>query len=119
MPKQPPWKIRIGRKVEIIGEFEVPSHKLDTNGVKSFLRALVARYRTERPEDMVAFYVNRRRGDPARSQLANVIKAWDFDRCLIGYSCGNWDCYADAMRRIGPEAAEFLREETERTKRNA
>ena len=117
MPKYPPWKIRIGRKAEIIGEFEVPCHRLGTNDLKTFLRALVVRYRTETPEDMAAFYVNRHRGSPDRLPFADTKPSFDFERCLTGYFCGEWECWAEAMQAITPKQARAIKNVLEETQR--
>jgi len=116
MPKQAPWTIRIGRKAEILDEFEVPYHKLGVNDLKALLRALVVRYRTKRPNEMVNYYVNRRLGHPQRLPFADVIWAYDLDRCQVGYACGNWDCYATAMHLIPPEQAQAIKNELRRGK---
>ena len=84
MPKQGPWEIRGGRKAKVLAEFCVPYHKMTTNDLSAFLRALVIQYRTNSPEEMVGYYVNRRLGDP--SQIPLEVKAVNkLDQRRIAY----------------------------------
>ncbi len=110
MPKQSPWQIRVGRKADVLAEFCVPAHKMDVKDLKTFLRALVVRYRTNSPEDMVGYYVNRRRGHPCRLPFAEVTYQYWPDQCRGGYWCGDWECYASATREIDASAAKALKE---------
>src|SRR5438552_2783008 len=100
MTKQPPWEIQVGRKVEIILEFFVPAHKLQANALKAFLIALVARYRTATPEEMLFYYVNKTRGRPTRLPFANITPTFDFEKRRVGFFCGEWECYARAEHEI-------------------
>ncbi len=92
-----PWEITVARKAEILADFRVPVHKLQKNALNAFLKALVVRYSTETPQDMLAFYVNKTRGAPAYLPFAEVSYCHDLGRRRVGYWCGNWDCYAFAM----------------------
>ncbi len=110
MAKQPPWEIQVGRKNEILAEFSVPGHKLGTNDLKAFLRALVARYRTDDPEVMLLFYVNRRPGNPDRLPFAEVTYEHWLDQHRVGYWCGQWECYATAKQKIDATTADALKD---------
>jgi hypothetical protein len=55
-----------------LASFRVPVHKLQRNALSAFLRALVVRYRTDTPEEMLAFYVNKTRGAPECLPFAEV-----------------------------------------------
>ena len=116
MPKQAPWEIRVGRKTEVLAEFSVPAHKLRTDNVKAFLKAIVIRYRNETPEEMMSYYVNKTRGLPSRLPFADVMRAYDIDRCRVGYSCGDWECYAFAMQEISGAVAQTVKKLLEATK---
>ena len=105
MPKQPPWEIRVGRKSEVLAEIQVPFHKMGEKDIAAFLRALVVRYRTDRPEDMVSFYVNKRRGNPCRLPFADIKPAYQLEQSRVGYFCGDWECYAFAMHEIDETTA--------------
>lgn len=119
MPKHPPWEIRVGRKTEVLADFRVPAHKLQENARAAFLKALVVRYRTDTPEEMLAFYVNKTRGAPDRLPFAEVKPCKDLDRRRVGYWCGDWECYAFAMQEIDADHAEFIKREIERNKETA
>ncbi len=106
---QPPWEIRVGRKDKILAEFRVPAHKLQKNALYAFLKAMVVRYRTETPEDMLAFYVNKTRGAPTRLSFAEARSCHDLEKRRVGHWCGDWDCYASAMREISAEAADGMK----------
>ena len=116
MPKQPPWEIRVGRKADVLAEFCVPAHKLTEKGLGTFLRALVVRYRADSPEDMLGYYVNRRRGNPCRLPFVEVTPAHRLDECRVGYLCGNWECYASAMQKIDASQAQAMKEILEASK---
>ncbi len=117
MPKQPPWEIRVGRKADILAEFCVPAHKLQKKACEAFLKALVVRYRTDTPEEMLAFYVNKTRGAPDRLPFAEVRNARDLDRRRVGYFCGDWECYAFAMQEIDAGTAEAIKRLIDENKR--
>ena len=106
MPKQPPWEIRVARKADVLAEFHVPAHKMDVKDLKAFLRAIIVRYRTDSPEDMMHYYVNRRRGHPSRLPFAEVTCVHKLDQQRVGYWCGDWDCYASAMQKIDEAQAQ-------------
>jgi hypothetical protein len=108
---QPPWEIKVGRKAKILAEFQVPAHKLQKNALDIFLKALVVRYRTSTPEDMLPYYVNKAKGEPSRLSFADVTYCYDLDRRRVGYCCGDWDCYAFAMQEIEAHEAEAIRSE--------
>ena len=105
MPVQEPWKIRVGRKAEEIASFQIPAHKLGSNEIDVFLRALVTRFRTSTAEEMIPYYVNGRRGSPTRSYLAEVQRCWSSDQKEQGKMCGDWECYAIATQKISDEHA--------------
>jgi hypothetical protein len=108
MPLNPTWKIKVGCKAEIIAEFTAPKHRLNGKHLDNFLRALVARYRTDGPEDMLPYYLNARKGGPDRSSLADPRPYPDPERRECGVFCGDWDCYAYATLEISVEQAEAL-----------
>ncbi len=110
MPKQPPWQIRVGRKADVLAEFCVPAHKIGVKDLNVFLRALVVRYRTNSPEDMVGYYVNRRRGHPCHLPFAEVAPAHRLDECRVGYLCGDWECYASARQKVDASQAQAMKE---------
>ena len=111
MPRQSPWEIRVGRKADILAELLVPVHKLQRQALSAFLKALVVRFSTDTPEDMLTFYVNGTRGLPTRLLLAEVKPCEDLDRNRIGYWCGTWECYAVAMREIPVGHAVWMKEQ--------
>ena len=106
MPKQPDWEFKVARKAEVLAEFRVPTHKLQKNTLNAFLKALVVRYRTNTPEEMLAFYVNKTRGTPDHLPFAEVHWCSDLDRKRVGYFCGDWECYASAMQEIDADTAD-------------
>ena len=110
MSKQPLWEIEIACKADVLAEFTVPVNKMGVNDLKAFLRALVIRYRTNSPEDMVDYYVNRRRGHPCRLPFADVTYKHWLDQCRVGYWCGEWECHATAKQEIDASAAQALKE---------
>ncbi len=110
MPKQPPWEIRVGRKADVLAEFCIPAHKMGVKDLETFLRALVVRYRTDSPEDMLEYYVNQRRGNPYRLPFAEVTPAHRLDERRVGYLCGDWQCYAFAMQKIDASQAQAMKE---------
>ena len=116
MPKQPPWTITVGRKAEVISEFVVPAHKLQRTALENYLRALVVRYRTKSPEDMLNYYVNRTKGKPTRLVYAELRPYWSFDLRRSGYFCGEWECYASATYEVSAEIAQAVQNELERGK---
>jgi hypothetical protein len=116
MPKPPEWEIRVGRKAEILADLRVPVHKLQRNALNAFLRALVVRYRTDTPEEMLAFYVNKTRGAPGRLPFAEV-RDCPLDRGRVGYWCGDWECYAFALRELDAETLDCLTGEIQKNKR--
>jgi hypothetical protein len=118
MPKQSPWQIRVGRKAEILAEFSVPAHKLQRHALEAFLKAIVVRYRTNSPEEMVYYYASKTRGLPTRLNFAELTPACDIERKLVGYFCGEWECYAEAMREIDAEHAESLKKIMEENRRS-
>jgi len=118
-PKQPPWEIRVGRKDKILAEFCVPAHKMQKNDLESFLRAVVVRYQTDGPEDMVVHYVNRRLGPPSRSSFAEVKYGQWLDECRVGYWCGDWECYAYAKHKIDVSVSKWLKKQLQRSKTNS
>lgn len=118
MPKQPPWQIRVGRKAQLIAEFSVPAHKLPKNALEAFLKSVVVRYRTKEPGEMLHYYVSKTRGRPTRLNFAELIPIHDLDRRLVGYFCGEWECYAEAAREIDNEQAESLKRVMEENRRS-
>lgn len=117
VPKQPPWEIRVGRKSDILGNFCVPAHKLQKKACEAFLKALVVRYRTDTPEEMLAFYVNKTRGAPERLPFAEVSYTHDPDRRRVGYWCGDWECYAFATQEIDAGTADAIKRTIDENKR--
>jgi hypothetical protein len=106
---QSPWEVRVGRKAKVLAEFRVPAHKLQKNTLLAFLKAVVVRYRTESPKDMLAFYVNKTRGAPAPLSFAETKPCHDLAKRRVGYCCGDWECYALAMQEISAEAADGMK----------
>jgi hypothetical protein len=102
------WNIRVGRKAKVIADFHAPMHKLDRKGVCDFLRALVIRHRTDTPQEMLDYYVNNRRGKPIHRKDADARFYFDYEKCLSGYWCGDWECYASAAFQLTSEEAEAL-----------
>lgn len=117
MSKQPPWKIQVGRKQEIIAEFTVPAHRLGQNDLEAFLRAMVVRYRTDEPQEMVGFYINKRRGNPTRRSDADVRYFLDPDQRRNGYFCGTLECYASATQEIDESTALGLKKIREQNRK--
>lgn len=116
MPKQLHWEIRVGRKTNVLADFHVAAHKLQKNTRAAFLKALVARYSTDTPEEMLAFYVNKTHRAPERLPFAEVRPSYDLDRRRIGYWCGDWDCYASATQEIDAGNAEAMKRVIEQNK---
>jgi hypothetical protein len=102
------WNIRVGRKATIVADFCVPMNKLDGKRVHEFLRTLVIRYTTNSPEDMLPYYVNARRGKPVRRSDLDTKSYIDYEKCLSGICCGDWDCYASAAFQLTSDEAEAL-----------
>jgi hypothetical protein len=96
----------------------VPAHKLQRNALEAFLKSLVVRHRTNNPEEMLHYYVNKTRGTPTRLNFAELTPAYDLDRRRVGYFCGEWECYAEAMREIDTEHAEALKRIMEENRRS-
>jgi hypothetical protein len=97
----------------------VPAHRLGKNDLEAFLRAIVVRYRTDEPEGMLNYYVNRRQGYPTRLPFAEVQYCWDFERRRVGYFCGTWECYAEAVQQIDEATATALSRLHEQNKKTA
>jgi hypothetical protein len=108
---QPPWEIEVCEKAKTLARFQVPAHKLGPNDLASFLRPLVVRGRTNTIAEMMVFYVNRRRGAPNRLPFAEVQPCRNLKRGRVGYWCGDWDCYATAMKKIDKATAAWIRKE--------
>ena len=108
MSKQPQWRILVGRKAGLIADFYMPAHRLMVNDIQAFLKAVVARYSSDGPEDMALYYLNKRRGAPSRLPFADVMPVRDPD--VWGYYCGDWDCYASATQVLDEDAAKALKE---------
>ena len=89
----------MGRKQYVIAEFTVPYHLLPTKKMEAYLKALVVRYSTDTPEEMLNYYARRRKGQPSTWDV-KVRPDHDLKRNLLGYSSGDWECYAYAMRPI-------------------
>ena len=115
MPKQGPWEIRVGRKDDVLAEFSVPHHKMSKKDLNVFLRALVIRYRTDSPEEMVGYYVNKRLGHPSQIPL-KVNSANKLDQHRIGYCCGNWELYAYALHEFDKEQIQAVKRILQATK---
>lgn len=106
MKPMPVWKIMVARKTEIIAELTVPAYRLTEKDLDDLSRALVVRYRNDTVEEMLPYYLNRRRGKPERLNFADPKPYTDEKKLESGVYCGNWDCYAYASQRIGIEHAE-------------
>jgi hypothetical protein len=109
MAKLPPWEITVARKSDVIAEFQVPGHRFGDREIAAFLRALAVRYRTDTPQDMLDYYVNKRKGRPQRLPLADVQPHLLLEKNRSGFFCGDWECYAMAMQEMAPGAAEAAR----------
>jgi hypothetical protein len=118
MAKQPPWEIKVQCKARTVAEFHVPAHKLQKESLYAFLKAVVVRYRTNTPQEMVGYYLNKTLGLPKRLSLADVKPCHHLDRRRVGYSCGDGDCVAFAMQEVGADVADAATREIERN-RNA
>jgi len=116
MQKQSPWEITLKRKAKTLAEFTVPAHKLTGNGLKAFLKAIVASERVGDPESMMLLYLNKRRGEPSRLQFAEIRKHEDLKRRRVGYFCGDWECYASALQEIDASTAAWIKKERDRSK---
>jgi hypothetical protein len=103
------WQITVGEKANILAEFEVPIYRLDGRALYVFLKALVARARSESYEDMARFYINRRRGDMFRDARTKIGPFFNYDLRLNGYFCGDWECYARAAYEISAEQADAIK----------
>jgi len=115
MPKHGPWEIRVCRKDEVLAEFCVPYHKMSTGDLSAFLRGLIIQYRTNSPEEMVGYYVNRRLGAPSRIPL-EVMAVNKLDQRRMGYWCGNWDFYAYALQEFDEEQVQAVKQILQATK---
>lgn len=113
MPRHPPWTITVGRKQNVIAEFTVPAHNLQRKAREAFLRALVARYSTDTPQEMLHYYANRTRGYPP---IPDVRWNPQPDRLQNGYFFGDWECYASAMYEIRQAEADWIKRELNRGK---
>ena len=76
------------------------------NDIKAFLKAVVARYSSDGPEDMALYYLNKRQGAPSRLPFADVMPVHN----AYGYYCGDWDCYAYATQELDEVTAQALKE---------
>jgi hypothetical protein len=117
MQNQAPWEIKLSRKAKILAEFKVPGHKLSGNGLKAFLKAIVASERAGNPESMMLFYVNKRRGEPSRLPFAETCKHEDLKRNRVGFFCGDWECHASAFQKIDASTVKWIKQERERSRR--
>jgi hypothetical protein len=115
MPR-PSWKIEIWCKDKAVARFEAPAHKLSKGALFAFLTALVVRYRTDTPQEMLLFYVNKRSGSPVRLPGAAIQSAWTQDEGEQGYICGDWECRATAMQELDAARAKWVRAQVEKTK---
>jgi hypothetical protein len=56
MAEQQPWEIEVWCRHKAIARFEAPAHKLSKGGTLfEFLRALVVRYTTDTPQEMLLY----------------------------------------------------------------
>jgi hypothetical protein len=62
--KTPPWYIEVAKKNKVLARLVVPAHKLPTNALAAFMKALVVRYLTSSPEEMLPFMSAAPRGSP-------------------------------------------------------
>ena len=106
-PKE--WTIRVGKKAEILAEFQAPMHQLDQNDLRDFLKALVVRHITHDAGEMLPYYVNKRKGSVQRaSGTTDIMPYFNFEKRWSGSFCGTWDCYAMAVFNLSAEQAEAI-----------
>ena len=118
--KNPPWRIVVAKKQHVIADFLVPAHKLPTKALSAFLKALVVRYKTSSPEEMLPFYVSRAKGEPAFRSIGHFAEfTFDYETRQIGYYSGDWECYACARYEIDQERADALKREMDRGRAQA
>jgi len=111
-----PWKIKVCEKAKTLAEFQVPAHKLDRKDLAIFLKALVVRSRTDSLEEMIPFYVNKRRGIPDHLSFAEIRRCNKLEQNRLGYWCGNWDCYAVAMQEFDKALIDSVKKEIQRNR---
>jgi hypothetical protein len=105
-----PWTFTVVVNGLTTESFDVPAHQLTDEAVKAMLRAIVIRHRTSTAQEMLPYYVNRRRGSISRLPMADVQPAWAPDYTAQGWSCGTQvEAIAYAMRPIDPAQASVVR----------
>jgi hypothetical protein len=113
--KTPPWYIEVAKKNKVLARLVVPAHKLPTNALAAFMKALVVRYLTSSPEEMLPFYVSRAKGEPAlRSIGYHAEPIFDHKTRRYGYFFGDWECYATATYEVDREQADWIERERRR-----
>jgi len=94
-------------------------YRLNGRSLREFLKALVVRARCEKYEEMVAFHINRRRGQVFRDDRTKIIPYFNFEHRWSGHFCGDWECYSRAVFEISVEEAEALKTFQEQNRRGA
>jgi hypothetical protein len=113
MRHAPHWQITVQRKGKTFAEFCVPVRRLGTEALKTFLRTVFVRYTTKAPEEMLPFYLNGKRGGPARRSLADVYGRGTPEH--IEYWCGDWECFVRALQARSEIETAFMRGQSLRT----
>jgi hypothetical protein len=65
------------------------------------------RYTTKAPEEILPFYLNGKRGGPARRSLAEVYGRGTPEH--IEYWCGDWECFVRALQARSEIETAFMR----------
>jgi hypothetical protein len=80
--------IRVRKKYIVVSEFEVPAYRFEGDGLASFLRAIYVASFTSDPQELIQYYINRRKGVPIRNSTLDLQNAWHPERREIGHCCG-------------------------------
>ena len=120
MNKPKEWNITVGKKAKILAKLKAPMHQLGRRDLDAFLKAIVVRYRTENAREMLAYYVNRRKGSIQRAfDAPKIVPYFNFEHRWNGVWCGTWDRYARAVYELTAEEAQSIKDVQDANKRGA
>lgn len=94
--KNPPWDIVVYVNDVEVSSFQIPNHRLEVGGLHDMMRAIFLRYWTDTPEEMSAYYLNKRSGLPIRSSNPDVRDFFDHESRRKGFLIGAPGCYVSA-----------------------
>lgn len=95
--------IRVRKKYAVVSEFEVPANRFERVGLASFLRAIYHSGVISDPQELIQYFVNRRKGDPIRNSDADLQNCWRDETREIGHCCGTTELMVEAMRTFPKE----------------